>query len=413
MKLLLEVNLKCSNGFLIMGNPWKWKSFFPYFNFSFQKRAKQPKTSILVAAGRSKSEETVRFLLERGFRATERGEELHTACKLGLLEFLQLLLQFQSNSPGRCHKGILRVNKFKLKDDTPQMLEWRNSSKSTPLHVALRNGNVAIIRYLIEAGSDVNARDSYGTTLAHLWQSYINNKEEVLKLMIDHQLDLKDENCMKGFFSALKYATHVRESIALLRLLVDHGATLNSTHLPLVFRISPELFEEVLRLQTNEPTPPHCFADCLFSVENHRYYFYSSGLCQTNLMALLTHLKRSGHGHAEIFGQHPTSGRTPFCIDLPNDITEMLIAEGGDVNLRSQSGMHPIVFARLANRPCNWWHEQIAFWSKIGVRLHSSDMKELLRFTEGESSYGQEGLAAKKAVSDSLLKLVFEDDNDD
>ena len=92
-----------------------------------------------------------------------------------------------------------------IQDDIPQMLEWRNSSKSTPLHVALRNGNVAIIRYLIEAGSDVNARDAYGTTLAHLWQSYINNKEEVLKLMIDHQLDLKDENCMKGFFSAPEY----------------------------------------------------------------------------------------------------------------------------------------------------------------------------------------------------------------
>jgi len=291
------------------------------------------------------------------------------------------------------------------------MLEWRNSSKSTPLHVALRNGNVAIIRYLIEAGSDVNARDAYGTTLAHLWQSYINNKEEVLKLMIDHQLDLKDENCMKGFFSALKYATHVRESIALLRLLVDHGATLNSTHLPLAIRVSPELFEEVLRLQTNEPTPPHCFADCIFAFESQLYYL--SIPCRTNLMALLTHLRRSGHGNAEIFGQHPTSGRTPFCIDLPNDITEMLIAEGGDVNLRSRSGMHPILFARLAYNSSNWWEAKIAFWSKIGVRLHSSDMKELLRFTEGESSYGQEGLAAKKAVSDSLLKLVFEDDNDD
>ena len=229
--------------------------------------------------------------------------------------------------------------------------------------------------------------------------------------MIDHQLDLKDENCMKGFFSAPKYPGRLDQSITLLRLLVDHGATLNSTHLPLVFRISPELFEEVLRLQTNEPTPPHCFADCIFAFESQLYYL--SIPCRTNLMALLTHLRRSGHGNAEIFGQHPTSGRTPFCIDLPNDITEMLIAEGGDVNLRSRSGMHPILFARLAYNSSNWWEAKIAFWSKIGVRLHSSDMKELLRFTEGESSYGQEGLAAKKAVSDSLLKLVFEDDNDD
>jgi len=91
----------------------------------------------------------------------------------------------------------------------------------------------------------------------------------------------------------------------------------------------------------------------------------------------------------------------------------MLIAEGGDINLRSQSGMHPILFGRLAYKPSNWWDAQIAFWVKIGVGLHSSDMKELLRFTEGESSCQNEGLAPKKAVSDSLLKLVLFDSEDD
>jgi len=182
------------------------------------------------------------------------------------------------------------------------------------LHVALRNGNVAIIKYLIEAGSDVNARDSYGTVLENLWHSYINKEE----LMIEYQLDLKDEKCMKGFLSAPKYATHtwVGESISLLRLLVEHGAPLNSTHFPLAIRFSPELFEELLRLQTNEPTS-HCFADCIFTLENQ----YLSIPCRTNLMALLRHLQSSGHGNAEIFGQHPTSWLTPFCTDLPNDIT--------------------------------------------------------------------------------------------
>ena len=88
---------------------------------------------------------------------------------------------------------------------------------SPDLLVAIRNGNHAQVRKLIETGADVNTADKDGTTA--LMHSVIESDVKMMKLLIDKSANVNMKNGQDS--TALMYAA---TNLAKTRMLVDAGA---------------------------------------------------------------------------------------------------------------------------------------------------------------------------------------------
>ena len=57
-----------------------------------------------------------------------------------------------------------------------------------PLHFASRNGHVDTIRYLISQGADTTIKDKYSNTPMEKIKSYDPNRDEIIKLFDEKEL---------------------------------------------------------------------------------------------------------------------------------------------------------------------------------------------------------------------------------
>jgi len=205
---------------------------------------------MLGAAVISRDIKTVQYLLERGYLPTEKGCELQIACDQGCLDMLKLLLHNEKNK-GNCHPThTFNLHSFLNKDDVRTMLRWCDHLDQTSLHVALlsKRPHLRLIRYLINEGSDLNAKSQTRNVLGCLWRSRIRGKPraDLLRTMIETKLlSLRDEECVNDFLRGVKPISD--PSITdLFSLLVENGAPITPETLPNALHHSSALFQLVL-----------------------------------------------------------------------------------------------------------------------------------------------------------------------
>jgi ankyrin repeat protein len=123
-------------------------------------------------------------------------------------------------------KGDVKKVTALLQSD-PKLVGDRDNNGDTPLHVAALHGELAVAQVLLEAGADVNARNSYGAfTPGDLWSvlGSSNHKDPVALLRV-HGVDTQD---MKNGYTPLHLAVFSVSHKKMVELLLSKGADVNA-----------------------------------------------------------------------------------------------------------------------------------------------------------------------------------------
>ena len=91
-------------------------------------------------------------------------------------------------------KGDVVVLKQLLKLD-PTLTNARDKDGSTPLHCASWKGHAEVVKALLDAGADINAKsqnDHYGDTALHA--AAHGNQKDVVKVLIERGANLNSKN---------------------------------------------------------------------------------------------------------------------------------------------------------------------------------------------------------------------------
>jgi len=128
------------------------------------------------------------------------------------------------------HLNAMRNNIQALKNDIKEGLDIDSLGEyaSTPLHYACREGNIEIIKLLIENGADVNLKNHY-STLYPIFDAItaMNNQKKyflIIQLLIENGADIKK---VDSFGNTLLYYAIEQENIPLIKFLIQLGCDIN------------------------------------------------------------------------------------------------------------------------------------------------------------------------------------------
>ena len=198
---------------------------------------------------------------------------------------------------------------------------------TTPLDIASFNGHAEVVKLLLAAGADKDKARQDGTT--PLWAASFNGHAEVVKLLLAAGAD-KDKASQYGttpLYAAIsrlnedsvkENADLVKRAIALVKLLVNEGASINAAERELLPRASDDIRNYI----TNAP---HTVALLQAAEEN-------------NLKQLLAAIK----GGADVNAARCTRGdNTPLHMAARNEnvaMTIYLLCNGADPRMRNCEG---------------------------------------------------------------------------
>jgi ankyrin repeat protein len=123
---------------------------------------------------------------------------------------------------------------------------------ATPLFMACRNGNAAVIDLLIKSGGDVNSADEHGTT--PLMMAAAAGNPEAVKILIEHGANVNAREGAHGQ-TALMFAAALGRADA-IRVLSAHGADPKIASKAGKAPHVPSMFEQNQQRPTERPAAP-------------------------------------------------------------------------------------------------------------------------------------------------------------
>ena len=223
--------------------------------------------------------------------------------------------------------------------DHGAQINAKDAASSSPLHEAVRSGETACARMLIEAGADVNARDSSGNTPLHLVMP-----AETRRSMFDLLLGAGANPNLKDVYgeTPLHIAARITMSRDIIQRLVDAGADLNERNkkgnTPLTLSIERSQIQQAnffvtlgsdIHAETIDEST--AFTKAL-----------ESGLPMTQAVLI----KENIHSR-------DSAGRTPLHIAVteqaPAEIIQYILSLGADVNAHDKNGNTALHTAAAGN----------------------------------------------------------------
>ncbi len=114
-------------------------------------------------------------------------------------------------------KAVLKAN--------PDQVQTKDSHNNTPLHIAAIGGHLEVVRYLLDAGADINAGDNENSSA--IVNACLRGHLDIVKLMVERgaSVTMADENLMTPLhFAALG------GNVEIIGLLLDRGADINAAN---------------------------------------------------------------------------------------------------------------------------------------------------------------------------------------
>ncbi|KAF4460326.1 Pfs NACHT and Ankyrin domain [Fusarium albosuccineum] len=189
--------------------------------------------SPLTAASQHGKEAVARFLIEKG-ADIEGGKD---GCQTPLSEasnkaVATLLIGNGADIMAAYAKGgdrfILNISRFGLEDEMKYLIDKganvnaRDDVGSTLLHKAFDDGKESLMRHLIENGADINCQNTGGNTPLH--HASVSGKEFNARILLENGADAI-LRCNEGNTPLHDATTYGRESV--MRLLINNGADIS------------------------------------------------------------------------------------------------------------------------------------------------------------------------------------------
>ena len=210
----------------------------------------------------------------------------------------------------------------------------------TPLLLAAKNGNTAVIKILLKAGTDVNLADRNGTT--PLMYSAASGSGPTVKLILESGADVDAKDQTNGQTALMFASAQGRTNV--VRILAASGADLN---------VLTELSEVVKWKDRFRDENGNA------KIRKNREEAFSGGLSALHFAARERHLdvsKALVESGANVNLTARSDDASPLTTALINgslDIASFLIDQGADPNLANKDGVAPLyalVDAKWAER---------------------------------------------------------------
>eukprot|EP01135_Chromosphaera_perkinsii_P004688 Nk52_evm37s293 gene=Nk52_evmTU37s293 len=169
--------------------------------------------------------------------------ELFKAAEMGLLPMCIKLredgVDMHASIPQQgsaLHRAVLGnhlpVVQWLVEDCRLDVNLYSGDPSSTPLHWACKTNKLKIVKYLVEHGGNINAKDGQGFNCLHVAAQKGNLILCLYLLSCGMNVDSVDEDNR----TALMWAVYNHTDIALVKSLIKHGASLN---IPDIFKSTP------------------------------------------------------------------------------------------------------------------------------------------------------------------------------
>jgi ankyrin repeat protein len=173
-------------------------------------------------------------------------------------------------------KGDVKKIQALLQQD-PKMVKENDNRGDTPLHVACLHGQVAAVQALLDAGADVNAKNSYGAFLPEdLGKEFgSSNQQDPVWLL---GVKGNDARAMSNGYTPLDLAIFSTKHHQLLQILVAKNADVNaqaaSGSTPLFWAVMRDQKDDVQFLLDHgaNPNQPDVYKDTILDVALHMKY---------------------------------------------------------------------------------------------------------------------------------------------
>lgn len=162
------------------------------------------------------------------------GEDMK-AIKLTIGVFISMILLFQSNISAQTIIDAVKagtVSKVKeLIEKNPQLVNTKDASGYTPLHIALNSSNSEMAKFLIDAGSDVNSKSNANETPLHIAAKWRINEIVALLLSKGANPNVNDASNYTPLTSSIRdfrVNLPATKSEVTVKLLLENGADINA-----------------------------------------------------------------------------------------------------------------------------------------------------------------------------------------
>ena len=141
---------------------------------------------------------------------------LHYACLYGQVEIVKLLIEKKQIKENQIEENQIEENQI---EGNPGSVNRANNAGETPLMMAVKASNLVIVKLLLAAGADIDAKTLEGQS--PLMYAAVEGKSDFAQMLVLENADVNAVDNLQG--SALSYAIQA-ELPQTVELLLEAGA---------------------------------------------------------------------------------------------------------------------------------------------------------------------------------------------